>query len=63
MKACVAVSDGYHIYRIKRMMGREGIDAFGSPRPAEASGHSFICARSPASRSGGCTSRKPAVSI
>jgi len=33
MKACVAVSDGYHIYRIKRMMGREGIEAFGSPRP------------------------------
>jgi len=33
MRACVAVSDGYHIYRIKRMMGRQGIAAFGSPRP------------------------------
>src|SRR5437868_7699997 len=33
MRACVAVSDGYHIYRIKRMMGRQGITAYGSPRP------------------------------
>lgn len=38
MKACVAVSDGYHIYRIKRMMGRQGVQAFGSPRPGGKKG-------------------------
>jgi uncharacterized SAM-binding protein YcdF (DUF218 family) len=29
---CVAVSDGYHMYRIKRMMARQGITAYGAPR-------------------------------
>ena len=33
MKTCVAVSDGYHIYRIKRMMKNQGVEAYGSPRP------------------------------
>ena len=33
MKTCLAVSDSYHIFRIKRMMGREGITAYGAPRP------------------------------
>jgi uncharacterized SAM-binding protein YcdF (DUF218 family) len=33
MRACLAVSDGYHIFRIKRMLGREGITVYGSPRP------------------------------
>ena len=33
MKSCVAVSDGYHLYRIKNMMAREGIHAYGAPRP------------------------------
>jgi len=34
MKSAVVVSDGYHIYRIKQMMARQGIDqTFGSPRP------------------------------
>jgi uncharacterized SAM-binding protein YcdF (DUF218 family) len=33
MKTCLAVSDGYHIFRIKHMMAREGIVAFGAPRP------------------------------
>ena len=30
---CVAVSDGYHIFRIKQMLAREGITAYGAPRP------------------------------
>lgn len=30
---CVAVSDGYHIFRIKHMFAREGIVAYGAPRP------------------------------
>lgn len=33
LKTCVAVSDSYHIFRIKKMLGREGINVFGSPRP------------------------------
>ena len=33
MHRCVAVSDGYHIFRIKQMLGREGIAAYGAPRP------------------------------
>ena len=33
IQTCLAVSDGYHIFRIKQMMEREGITAFGAPRP------------------------------
>ncbi|MFI5111581.1 MAG: YdcF family protein [Terriglobales bacterium] len=33
MHSVVAVSDAYHIFRIKRLMGRYGIVAYGSPRP------------------------------
>jgi uncharacterized SAM-binding protein YcdF (DUF218 family) len=28
----VAVSDGYHLFRIKRMMARQGMKAYASPR-------------------------------
>ncbi|MBI2682101.1 MAG: YdcF family protein [Acidobacteriales bacterium] len=30
---CLAVSDAYHMYRIKRMMSGQGIECFASPRP------------------------------
>jgi uncharacterized SAM-binding protein YcdF (DUF218 family) len=33
MHSCLAVSDGYHMFRIKRMLGREGIAVYGAPRP------------------------------
>jgi uncharacterized SAM-binding protein YcdF (DUF218 family) len=33
MHSCLAVSDGYHIFRIKQMLQREGITAYGAPRP------------------------------
>lgn len=33
MKSCVAVSDGYHLYRIKSMLAREGVKVYGTPRP------------------------------
>jgi uncharacterized SAM-binding protein YcdF (DUF218 family) len=33
MTTCLAVSDGYHIYRIKRMLADDGVTAYGSPRP------------------------------
>jgi uncharacterized SAM-binding protein YcdF (DUF218 family) len=31
--SCVVVSDGYHIFRVKRMLEGRGIQVFGSPRP------------------------------
>lgn len=30
--SCVAVSDGYHMFRIKEMMAKQGITAFSAPR-------------------------------
>ena len=33
LHTCLAVSDSYHIFRIKQMLGREGVSAFGAPRP------------------------------
>lgn len=33
MRSCLAVSDGYHIFRIKQMLRREGVTAYGAPRP------------------------------
>lgn len=33
MHACIAVSDPYHLYRIKQLMQRQGITAYVSPRP------------------------------
>lgn len=35
LRSCIVVSDGYHIYRVKRMLQFEGIDVYGSPRPSE----------------------------
>lgn len=35
LKSCIVVSDGYHIYRVKKMLQSRGMDVFGSPRPAE----------------------------
>ena len=33
LKSCIVVSDGYHIYRVKRMLETLGMQAYGSPRP------------------------------
>ena len=33
MRSCLAVSDGYHMFRIKHMLGREGIVVYAAPRP------------------------------
>lgn len=33
LDTAIAVSDAYHIFRIKRLLEREGIHAYGSPRP------------------------------
>ena len=32
LRSCVLVSDGYHVYRVKRMMESQGVEAWGSPR-------------------------------
>ena len=32
-RTCVAVSDSYHMFRIKRMLADQGIEAYGAPRP------------------------------
>lgn len=34
-KTCIAVSDPYHVFRTKRMLQREGLIAYVSPRPQE----------------------------
>jgi uncharacterized SAM-binding protein YcdF (DUF218 family) len=33
-KTCDAVSDGFHLYRVKLMFSSQGITAYGSPAPA-----------------------------
>ena len=33
MHSCIAVSDPYHLYRIKKLMERQGITTYVSPRP------------------------------
>ena len=34
--SCIVVSDGYHIFRVKRMLEGRGITVYGSPRPSDA---------------------------
>jgi len=36
LKSCIVVSDGYHIYRVKKMLQFQGMEVYGSPRPAAA---------------------------
>jgi uncharacterized SAM-binding protein YcdF (DUF218 family) len=33
MRTALAVSDGYHMFRVREMMTKEGIDVFAAPRP------------------------------
>lgn len=33
LHSCIVVSDGYHIFRVKRMLEFQGITVYGSPRP------------------------------
>ncbi len=32
-RTCIAVSDGFHLYRVKRLLADRGITAYGSPAP------------------------------
>jgi len=36
LESAIVVSDGYHIYRVKKMLERRGLRAFGSPRPEQS---------------------------
>lgn len=33
MKSCIAVSDAYHVFRIRKMLEHEGVQVFLAPRP------------------------------
>jgi uncharacterized SAM-binding protein YcdF (DUF218 family) len=33
LRSCIVVSDGYHIYRVKRVLEAQGFKVFGSPKP------------------------------
>ena len=35
MKSCIVVSDGYHIFRAKKMLEFRGLEVYGSPRQSE----------------------------
>ncbi|MEI9812666.1 MAG: YdcF family protein [Acidobacteriota bacterium] len=35
LHSCIVVSDGYHIFRVKKLLENSGIKVFGSPRPEE----------------------------
>jgi uncharacterized SAM-binding protein YcdF (DUF218 family) len=37
LHSCIVVSDGYHIYRVKRLLQARGIKVYGSPRPPAGS--------------------------
>ena len=32
LRSCIVVSDGYHIFRVKRILSKDGFTAYGSPR-------------------------------
>ena len=36
LRSCIVVSDGYHIYRVKKMLEFQGMNVYGSPRPGAA---------------------------
>jgi uncharacterized SAM-binding protein YcdF (DUF218 family) len=38
LKSCIVVSDGYHIFRAKKMLEFRGLDVYGSPRPSVPKG-------------------------
>lgn len=34
LRSCIVVSDGYHIFRVKKMLEFKGLEVYGSPRPS-----------------------------
>jgi uncharacterized SAM-binding protein YcdF (DUF218 family) len=37
LASCILVSDGYHIFRARRMLAAQGLKVYGSPRPSAPS--------------------------
>jgi len=37
LASCILVSDGYHIFRARRMLAAQGLKVYGSPRPSPPS--------------------------
>ncbi|HEY2845616.1 MAG TPA: YdcF family protein [Bryobacteraceae bacterium] len=35
LESCIVVSDGYHIYRVKKLLENQGLKVYGSPRPED----------------------------
>jgi uncharacterized SAM-binding protein YcdF (DUF218 family) len=33
LRSCIVVSDGYHIFRVKKLLEARGLEVYGSPRP------------------------------
>jgi len=38
LRSAIVVSDGYHIFRVKKMLESSGMKVYGSPRPSQPSG-------------------------
>jgi uncharacterized SAM-binding protein YcdF (DUF218 family) len=45
LKSCILVSDGYHIFRAKKMLEFRGIQVYGSPRPSSGPGGWWLYVR------------------
>jgi uncharacterized SAM-binding protein YcdF (DUF218 family) len=45
LRSCIVVSDGYHIYRVKKMLETQGMQVYGSPRPETAGRSRWVYAR------------------
>lgn len=42
LRSCIVVSDGYHIFRVKHMLEKQGIQVYGSPRPSGVTSKSAL---------------------
>jgi uncharacterized SAM-binding protein YcdF (DUF218 family) len=38
LRSAIVVSDGYHIFRVKKMLESSGLKVYGSPRPSISPG-------------------------
>lgn len=45
LHSCLAVSDGYHLFRVKHMLQRAGVTVYASPRPDTRSSHAWTRTR------------------
>jgi uncharacterized SAM-binding protein YcdF (DUF218 family) len=45
LTSCIVVSDGYHIYRVKKILTARGLQVYGSPRPSGTPGSKWVYLR------------------